>query len=1060
MTTVGNDPLLRHLARTDDGGVEMGPVIIRDRLGKGGMGSVFLAHHKSLDIDVAVKIIPVEDDDKENAAALRFMREAQTAAKISHPNLVRVFALGEERGLKYIIQEYVKGMPGGEYMEQHGSLSESLALQIIAQIALALESAHEKGVVHRDVKPDNILITEEEEMTVKLSDLGLAKKVDMSSSDEIELDFNITSANTAIGTPHFMAPEQVTDAKNVDHRADIYSLGVTLYQFLSLDLPFVSDNIYGLFHIILNGEPKPLRQVAPNLMESAYRLVDWMTQKDPNRRPQSAGDVFDAADAILACIETGTDDWYPPGQGPRVASPLTLQVNIEPPAPIEITAYPQRPMPPTAPPPFRPPTSLPQSDARKRLSLMRNQAEAVANQGENPVEFFVPDVLKQRERLDKIRTGATGQREPVQRRESTGYSEEALKEKTRKITQLRKAVTDPTTDPIDIRKLQKQSTGVLPKISETKRVVVVEPLPGSRSRVAIIILLLIITLSAVGVIFRDRLKTFVSTFQPPPDSPVRPPVGKQGVPESIVIKYDDYKVDFDRIAGLMNDRNQWPTVIGSCDTILQNLEKQAGNDEADAVIDWANRIKKVIDLMERAINASGNREASDFQLQAFETAPKEIQSSSFNFYIHLNSRTAKMTVELHDDAKSIEDRFVTLMTGKTIKSYNPKKIRTVRCWLNEYQDIQVSLEKKTVNGFEIALSTTFPDTVELGKKAEKSILLTSPTLAPPVLEGSFFYIVSEKNKIAQVRSGLERAEYWELPLKSITIRTVSGLARHPKSGIYLLFNDGAGDKLAYIRFFRTEPLQSLRDIDREPVAGPFINDAGAVLVVVKDGVMTNVDSDTPGFVAIEGGICAATNRRDLALGLENGGVVLFDKNTLTVKSLPILPQAATGGSADGIAYLRYNENGERLMAVTRKGFINDMRGSALKTIRLQHPAAAEPTFGLNDSAFIALTNGELFTISGESASPVMDFLKAVEMTAGQAPAKLSSSGVWYQNFFYFLIADRLLTYDKSGALNVNVKLAIESSVIDPPMIVDVDGRDQLVIRTEKGLYLYNLPIQP
>ena len=195
-------------------------------------------------------------------------------------------------------------------------------------------------------------------------------------------------------TNHVMAPEQVTDAKNVDHRADIYSLGVTLYQFLSLDLPFTSENIYGLFHLILNEKPKALSEVAPNLLKSVYRLVDWMTHRDPEKRPQSMGDVFDAVDAILTCIELGTDNWYPRDDVPEIISPMTLQVNIEPPRPVKTPAAPQPQTAPTKP-------SASRSEARKRLTQMRLDGKEMVAKGDNPVEFLVPDILKQRDQIGR-----------------------------------------------------------------------------------------------------------------------------------------------------------------------------------------------------------------------------------------------------------------------------------------------------------------------------------------------------------------------------------------------------------------------------------------------------------------------------------------------------------------------------------------------------------------------------------------------------------------------------------------------------------------------------------
>ena len=215
---------------------------------------------------------------------------------------------------------------------------------------------------------------------------------------------------------------------------------------------------------------------------------------------------------------------------------------------------------------------------------------------------------------------------------------------------------------------------------------------------------------------------------------------------------------------------------------------------------------------------------------------------------------------------------------------------------------------------------------------------------------------------------------------------------------------------------------------------------------------------------MNGGICAATDRRDIALGLENGGVVIFDKINMIVKAQPVPSQDSTGSNA--IAFLRYNENGERLIAVSRKGVIYDIRGGVTKTIRLPSPAAAPPSFGNNDSAFVALTNGDLYSITAETATWTLNFIKAADKTADQAPARLSTSGIFYKKIinkehFYFPVFDRLMTYDSSGTLNLNNKMALNSMTVGTSLIVQFsEGQDQLIILTENNICSFNLPINP
>jgi len=201
---------------------------IIDLLGQGGMGAVYKARQTKLDRTVALKILPPEAGT-DSAFADRFTREARSLAKLSHPNIVAVHDFGEAGGLFYLLMEYVDGLNLRQLM-QAGRIEPQQALAIIGQICDALQYAHDEGIVHRDIKPENILL--DQRGRVKIADFGLAKLLDRTA-----VDYTLTGTQQVMGTPHYMAPEQMEKPLTVDHRADIYSLGVLFYEMLTGELP-------------------------------------------------------------------------------------------------------------------------------------------------------------------------------------------------------------------------------------------------------------------------------------------------------------------------------------------------------------------------------------------------------------------------------------------------------------------------------------------------------------------------------------------------------------------------------------------------------------------------------------------------------------------------------------------------------------------------------------------------------------------------------------------------------------------------------------------------------
>ena len=193
---------------------------ILEPLGRGGMGVVYKARQKSLDRIVALKILAPGEGDRA-AFADRFGREARTMARLDHPNIVRVFDFGDTDGLCYLVMEYVEGVNLREAMNRE-ALAPREALAIVPQVCDALQYAHDRGVVHRDVKPENILLSPDGR--VKIADFGLAKLLGKGGEDR-----TLTGTDQVMGTLHYMAPEQIRTPTVVDHRADVYSLGVVFY---------------------------------------------------------------------------------------------------------------------------------------------------------------------------------------------------------------------------------------------------------------------------------------------------------------------------------------------------------------------------------------------------------------------------------------------------------------------------------------------------------------------------------------------------------------------------------------------------------------------------------------------------------------------------------------------------------------------------------------------------------------------------------------------------------------------------------------------------------------
>ena len=256
--------------------------VIRSTLGRGGMGIVYKAHDAVLDRPVAFKVLP--DALQQNPQALQnFLREAKSAAKLNHPNIVTVYDAGEQDGVFYIAMEYVDGNTLKDIIKRRGRIAPRGIVHVLSQMAEALAYAHEKKIVHRDIKTANTMWTVERK--AKVMDFGLAKAI-----EEVRNHTTVVS-----GTPYYMSPEQ-TLGKNVDHRTDIYSLGVSLYEMATGSLPFTEGNIP--YHHVHTPPPDPRTHV-PDLPPLLVGIIARCMRKNPAERYQSAREILTELRTVL-----------------------------------------------------------------------------------------------------------------------------------------------------------------------------------------------------------------------------------------------------------------------------------------------------------------------------------------------------------------------------------------------------------------------------------------------------------------------------------------------------------------------------------------------------------------------------------------------------------------------------------------------------------------------------------------------------------------------------------------------------------------------------------------
>jgi eukaryotic-like serine/threonine-protein kinase len=277
---------------------------IGDRLGSGGMSSVHMATDLTLERTVAVKILAEHLSDDERFVA-RFRREALAVAKLIHPNIVQVYDTGIDRGRHYIVMEYVEGRSGAQILQKHGPLDAETAAEIGAQACAGLDYAHRRGIIHRDVKPGNLMIVGGPvgggEMTVKLTDFGIARAVEQT---------RITQVGSVVGTAAYLSPEQVR-GEEATPATDVYALGVVLYQFLTGRLPYEGSTLAELAIRQQNESPLPPSTYNDEISETLGAAVLRALEGNPARRYASANELAGGLQLGLQ----GEDVTLPLGEG-------------------------------------------------------------------------------------------------------------------------------------------------------------------------------------------------------------------------------------------------------------------------------------------------------------------------------------------------------------------------------------------------------------------------------------------------------------------------------------------------------------------------------------------------------------------------------------------------------------------------------------------------------------------------------------------------------------------------------------------------------------------------
>lgn len=272
---------------------------ILELIGGGGMSNVYLAHDMILDRDIAIKILRYDFSNEEELRR-RFQREALSTTSLAHPNIVNIFDVGEEETLHYLVMEFVEGKTLKEYIIEHSPVEPARAVQIMRQLTSALEHAHQNQIVHRDIKPQNILM--DKEGNVKISDFGIAMALSATS---------YTQTNSVLGTVHYLSPEQARGG-TANKKSDIYSLGIVMYELLTGKLPFSGESAVSIALKHLQNETPSLRKSVPSIPQSLENVVLKATAKNMQHRYQSANEMLEDLSTVLLPERLDEPKFIPP----------------------------------------------------------------------------------------------------------------------------------------------------------------------------------------------------------------------------------------------------------------------------------------------------------------------------------------------------------------------------------------------------------------------------------------------------------------------------------------------------------------------------------------------------------------------------------------------------------------------------------------------------------------------------------------------------------------------------------------------------------------------------
>ncbi|HXY31999.1 MAG TPA: serine/threonine-protein kinase, partial [Gemmatimonadaceae bacterium] len=300
-----------------------GSYTLERELGGGGMSRVFVATETALNREVVLKVLP--PDLAAGVSVERFRREIQLAAKLQHAHIVPLLSAGDVNGLPYFTMPLIEGESLRARLVRSGELSITEAVRLLREVASALSYAHSKGIVHRDIKPDNVLVSHGDAM---VTDFGVAKAL-AASTTKADGAAGLTSLGVALGTPAYMAPEQAAADPSSDSRVDIYSFGAMAYEVLSGQAPFSGRSSSAMLAAQISETPEPLAKRRPSVPPALAALVMRCLEKRPADRPQTADELVHALDALIT-----PSSGMPSGQSfPRVAAPPAGGAPPPPPTP-------------------------------------------------------------------------------------------------------------------------------------------------------------------------------------------------------------------------------------------------------------------------------------------------------------------------------------------------------------------------------------------------------------------------------------------------------------------------------------------------------------------------------------------------------------------------------------------------------------------------------------------------------------------------------------------------------------------------------------------------------